>query len=149
MSEDRREDVILSVVPAAPQRPLVLLSCWQDPAGWWQGWAEPVLFVGLVERRWYSRAVDELPADPRARRRFLRTRERSLEPIAYDVNATSGLSVRGEFSDETEASPAVLPTDAGWEEVIGALKFAVWWAVARPEMEKRRAAQAPGALVAP
>jgi hypothetical protein len=133
------EDVILSVIPAPPgPRPLLILSIFQDPDGWWQGWAEPVLFAAIVERRWYTERLHDLPGDPRARRRFLRERERRIEVCAYDPNALGGLAPLSEIVREAGDSGLVevLPADAEWEDVVEAIRSAQRRARPRPSLKQ-------------
>lgn len=124
--KEHYEDTIVSVSIASDARPTKVISVWRDSEGWWNGWAEPVTHVALVQRSWYTRPVQQLPGDPRQRRRFLRERERTLEPVTYDVNALGGFSTLSGLRDGACAGEYidVIAADADWEDVMRTVQSA-------------------------
>jgi hypothetical protein len=124
MSADRHEDRILQLhpAPAAPAFRMVWLG--KDVDGFWQATSEPVALLALVERTWYVRPLADLPGDPRARRRFIRERERRVEAMAHDLNTATAFTMACEAENSDDEVVSVLAADADWETVIGAITVA-------------------------
>jgi len=116
---DRAEGIILSLIPAPPACPLRVLSV-VEVDGWISGWAEPVVMMALVERRFYTRNVAELPGDPLERRTYVETTERNIEPVIYDANATTGLSTWSDLQAMCSHNEdlSVIRDDIAWDEII-------------------------------
>jgi hypothetical protein len=150
MNADKWEDVIKQLIPASPVRPLLILSVFEDAGGWWRAFAEPVTALALVERRHYVRAIDDLPGDPRARRRFLREVEQFIEPTSFDPGATTGVSTLSEqsFGSGFNERVHVVPGDIDWEDLfrlVEETENSVRRARARREKAKAERAKVPTA----
>lgn len=128
MMSDHYESRILSLTPVPPGT-LRVLTVLRYEHGWWEGWSEPALFVALVERVWKN-------GDGR---------ERVLLPVSFDINRPFGLSTVEDQDDDVRDSSwpqgvVVVPEDASWETVIGAIESVhTLWRIRRASREKATA----------
>jgi hypothetical protein len=99
---DHIDDHIVQLIPVPPEPRSWLLSLFEDDEGWCSGWAERVVALALVERRWYACPVAALPVGRRAQQPRLRQTERAIQAVAYDPNSPEGFTTRRDRESWTD-----------------------------------------------